>query len=214
LLLGAAGLLPSQRDAAPHDPQEARWEEHWRALERRGRRPPEPPAAQAPSSRRPANHPARRLAGLAQLLGRPGPRLEEVALQSQPPEGRASNVIEAWTVPARGYWRQHSFPGVGAGRTPGALIGRDRAVELLVNAVLPWAAAKAEAAGEPDHAALARTAFARLPRPGRYGALAVLEANLRVGGEPLPLDARRQQGLLTLHKAECTQGGCGRCPFS
>ena len=61
-------------------------------------------------------------------------------------------------------------------------------------------------------AAQARACFARLPRPGPYGALAFLETNLRVAGRPL--DARRQQGLLALYKTECTQGGCGRCPLS
>ena len=83
--------------------------------------------------------------------------------------------------------RSDLAPGAPAGR-PGALIGRSRAIELLVNAVLP--------------------------RPGRYGALAFLETDLRSGDRPLRLDARRQQGLLALYKTECTQGGCGRCVLS
>ena len=60
----------------------------------------------------------------------------------------------------------------------------------------------------------ARRAFALLPRPARYGNLAFLEANLRGDGGPLPINARRQQGLLALFKTECTQGGCGRCATS
>ena len=83
-----------------------------------------------------------------------------------------------------------------------------------MNAVLPWAAALAEADGDAERATRVRACFARLPRPGSYGALAFLEANLRSDGRRLPLDARRHQGLLALYKTECTQGGCGRCPLS
>ena len=115
---------------------------------------------------------------------------------------------------ADGYWREHVAPGLPAKRNPGALIGRSRAIELLVNAVLPWAAAVAEQRGKRDDAQRAREWFARLPRPGRYGALAFLEANLRPADGPLRVDARRQQGLLALYKSDCTQGGCGRCVLS
>jgi hypothetical protein len=83
-----------------------------------------------------------------------------------------------------------------------------------VNAVLPWAAAVAVSRGEAELAAQARDRFAHLPRPAAYGALAFVEKNLRADGKALPLDARRQQGLLALYKTECTQGGCGRCVFS
>ena len=149
---------------------------------------------------RPANHPARRLAGLARLLVRHRPVFIEAALPAEVLTGRTSALIASWTV-------------AGAQSTA-ALIGRGRAIELLVNAVLPWAAACAAQRGDQETAALARACFARLPRPGRYGALAFLEANFRVEGRSLPLDARRQQGLLALYKTECTQGGCGRCPLS
>ena len=80
--------------------------------------------------------------------------------------------------------------------------------------MLPWAAACAEASADAPFAERVRACFARLPRPGRYGALAFLEANLREGSGAQPLDARSQQGLLALYKTECTQGGCGRCVFS
>ena len=58
-------------------------------------------------------------------------------------------------VPAAGYWRERIAPGAPAGR-PGALIGRSRAIELLVNAVLPWAAAVADGRGDRDGAERAR----------------------------------------------------------
>lgn len=153
---------------------------------------------------RPANHPARRLAGLARLIVRHGPGPAGLALSGPALDAPPRRLLAAWSIPADGSW----------GGRPGALIGRSRAIELLVNAVLPWLAASAEREGDRELAARARAAFARLPRPARYGALAFLEGNLRQGRAPLRLDARRQQGLLALYKTECTQGGCGRCVFS
>jgi hypothetical protein len=203
LLLGAAGLLPEDGPALhPHE----------RAL--LARRPAEGPGAPAPPPRpsglRPAGHPARRLAGLAALLVRhgPDPALGE-ALEAKP-----AALTAAWTVPARGYWRERLAPGLAGRGRPGALIGRARATELLVNAVLPWAAARAETGGRPEEAGRARAAFGRLPRPAPYGRLAFLERNQAREDGGLALNARRQQGLLALYKAECSQGGCGRCALS
>lgn len=222
LLLGVAGLLPSQRGAEPGDRHEMGLEEQFRIRGRglllaQGPLPGGAPTSASsvePSAVRPANHPARRLAGLAQLLVRHGLILREGAAPGGPLEEPVSRLIADWTVPAQGYWQRCLAPGATTSRPPGALIGRGRAIELLVNALLPWAAAEAEARGDSDGAARARACFARLPRPSPYGALAFLEANLRTDGGPLPLDARRQQGLLALYKTECTQGGCGRCPLS
>jgi hypothetical protein len=164
-----------------------------------------------PVPRRPSNHPARRLAGLAALIvrHRAGQGGLDVALAQTTRE-----LVAGWTVAAHGRWREHTAPGVPGRGTQGALIGRARAIELLANAVLPWAAARADAEGDAAAAGRARQLLRALPRPATYGALAFLEENLRSADGPLPLDFRRQQGLLALYKTECTQGGCGRCALS
>jgi hypothetical protein len=146
-----------------------------------------------PGPARPQNHPARRLAGLAALLAHAGgpAALAASAAQATRPE----RAIAAFIA-----------------RPPGdgpALIGRSRAIELLVNAALPFLAG----AGEGALAGGARSLYRALPRPGRYGTLAFLEAQLRRPGAP-PLTARRQQGMLALHREWCVAGGCGRCPLS
>ena len=117
-------------------------------------------------------------------------------------------------MPADDYRRNHIAPGRPARRSPGALIGRGRAIELLVNAVLPWAAALAYRVGGLQLARLAHDQFGALPISDHYGRLTFLEALLGNNGEPPDLNARRQQGLLALYKQECTQGGCGSCVFS
>jgi len=214
LLLGAAGLLVSQRSAEPRHPHEHGLELRWLSSGLAGGSHWAPAGGVPP---RPANHPARRLAALARLLARHGAVLEG----REPPDALllepARELIEAWSAPAGGYWRAILAPGLASGgrRIQGcALIGRGRAIELLVNAVLPWVAAVAGLRGDDVSAQRARAAFAALPRPGRYGVLAFLEANLRADGRSLRIDARRQQGLLALYKTECTQGGCGRCALS
>ena len=83
-------------------------------------------------------------------------------------------------------------------------IGRHRAIETAANAVLPCAAA----AGLE---AQAEALFRRLPLPARYGAVRHLHSAL--GGAVSP-NMRRQQGMLYLLRAHCSQGGCGRCVLS
>jgi hypothetical protein len=136
---------------------------------------------------RPGNRPESRLKAAAVLAARFTTRgiLASLApLIAEAAGGRASRLIDAVTVPG--------------------LVGRPRAVELLTNAVLPVIAA----AGEDS---LAEAAYGALPLPARYGAVKHIHAAL--GGE-VPLNARRQQGMLYLLKQYCTQGGCGKCPLS
>ncbi len=110
-----------------------------------------------------------------------------LALLALPPRRAAGALVRALSVPG--------------------LIGRARAVELAVNAVLPSAAAVAGSADEESHAG---AVYGALPLPVRYGAVRHLHRALA----PVRPSARRQQGMLYLLKQYCTQGGCGRCPLS
>ena len=143
---------------------------------------------------RPANHPSLRIRGLAVLLTRHQQIFAEMPATGGILALSPRDLIGALTV--------------------APLIGRSRAIELLTNAVLPWAVAEAATQRRADIEEVAFEHAARLPRPARYGALGFLETNLRSGDKPLALNAQRQQGLLALYKSECTQGGCGRCALS
>lgn len=206
LLLGSAGLLASQTGRAVGHGYEEELEKAW------GRLGSSPLVSASFVTLRVANHPARRLAGLARLLVR-----HRDLIHGGPPnlpDPSARELTRGWEVAADGYWRSFVAPGRPATRPPGALIGRSRAIELLTNAVLPWTLACAELDGDGAGAARVREAYAALPAPARYGRLAFLEEHLRRDGKRLSLTARRQQGLLALYKRECTQGGCGTCPLS
>jgi len=221
LLLGSAGLLPSQHPCAtPPPPYVADLERRWRRLSNlalpEGGEPT--PWMWKMEGLRPDNHPVRRTAGAARLLLRAEEGIFRYLLASLEPaadENGLRPLIEAWTAPAEGFWCCHHDLLRPASRPPGALIGRGRALEILVNAVLPLAVAWGEREGDGSLARRSLALYRRLPSPGAYGATAFLRKNLRrARSRTAPSYARYQQGLLHIFRNYCTQGGCGRCPLS
>jgi hypothetical protein len=163
------------------------------------------------ASGRPANHPRRRLAALARLYerayghagsratgrrsgnrpARDGPLVAMAIASVQKGDARAA--VADWQV--------------ADGRGGPALIGPERARELLVNAVLPLAAARGRAAE-------AEALLGSLPAAPSYGRTGFLEANLRPEKGRIARTALEQQGLLAMIGEWCSKGGCGRCPLS
>jgi len=208
LLLGAAGLLPSQRRLSTASPYVAALERHWP----RHRLPQLPRDLWQRSGLRPENHPARRLAGFARLLSR-WPSLV-AGLRSLEQGESLSPLLAAWQVPADGFWQSHHDL-TGGGRPPfGALIGRGRALEILINAVLPFAAAFGETRAVEGLSQRALDLFLRLPSPGSYGGTRYLESVLRPPRPERGQGACRQQGRLYLYDRYCAAGECSICPLS
>jgi Protein of unknown function (DUF2851) len=143
---------------------------------------------------RPANHPARRLRGLAALVGRARGDLVAYARRNVATAARPKTLVDAWQ----------------AGCPPGpALIGPARAREVVLNAVLPFTAVSPSL----ENASLAL--LARLPPAPAYRKTRFLESNLNGGdGRRLVKSALQQQGLLSFLQEWCSRGGCGRCPLS
>ena len=212
LLLGTAGLLPGQRGLGGLRSSYVReLEKHW--AEARGGQSLSLDMGDG-GSVRPANHPARRLAGAVRLLYRWKPglvgSLQELMTVSENDPLRS--LIAGWEVPADGFWLTHYDVAAASAAPLGALIGRGRALELLINVVLPFAAAWGQARGLDALSQQALMLFQRLPRSGSYGATRLLESSLfSRGGQ---WGACCQQGLLYLYHQYCTQGGCGVCPLS
>lgn len=156
---------------------------------------PRPLAPAIVRTGRPLNWPERRLAALAALFGRADGRLAACVMESVGQAGKARQLLAAWQV---------------AGTSGGpSLLGRERAQELLVNVVLPFAAVH-EGLREKAEALLAE-----LPAAAAYGRTAFLESNLaRADAKRRVSSAVEQQGLLSLAEEWCRQGGCGRCPLS
>ncbi|MEX2226521.1 MAG: DUF2851 family protein [Dehalococcoidia bacterium] len=204
LLLGVAGLLPSQRrHACPVAPHVGQLERAFEAAE----------LASLGSERwklwgvRPENMPARRIAGCAALLAHHGApsRLLNVL------EARTVNeAVRPFAVAASGYWRGCYDTCAAPVRLGNTFIGRSRALEIIINVVLPVAAAS----GDPAQAAKARALYEKLPRPSAYGVTRFIETALASEGVRVRVDARGAQGMLALHRDWCTANGCGRCPLS
>jgi hypothetical protein len=140
---------------------------------------------------RPANRPQLRLAGLAKIVKRASGRgeggLSALALASVQEAESAKALLARWCAP----------PGIGPGR----------AQELLLNAVLPFAAAVGLETETHD-------LLQGLPAAPSYGKTAFLEANLRPERGRIARNALQSQGMLAYVAEWCSQGGCGRCPLS
>ena len=148
--------------------------------------------ARASASCRPANKPERRLRALATLFVRAGADLPSYARETVLAAEKLKLLVARWQV----------------GGEP-ALLGPDRAQELVVNAVLPFVAL--DASLRPRALALLEA----LPAGASYGKTRFLEHNLkRANGKKRVRGVLAQQGLLGLLNDWCSQGGCGRCPLS
>ncbi len=205
LLLGSAGLLPSQR--GHRGPLEPYADQAERAFAAAGL-PALAPRIWKLWGVRPANFPGRRIAAAAALLGALG---EPSALLRALSAATTNEAIAPFLAArASGYWLHHHDLCAGASRMPPAYVGRSRAIEILINAVLPAACAS----GDPALESAARALFAKLPRAAVYGVTRYLEEALASEGVRVPVNARAAHGLLALNRDWCTQGGCGRCPLS
>jgi hypothetical protein len=204
LLLGAAGLLPSQR--GHRGPVDGYVEE----LERRFTLT----ALAALPSRlwklwgvRPENAAPRRVAAAAALLA-------ELDSPSSLLRAVEANTVKEAIAPlltrASGYWLSHHDLCAAPCRLPPAFVGRSRALEITVNVIIPAAIAS----GDASLGDRSRRLYARLPRPAVYGVTRFIENALASEGMRVPVNARRAQGLLELHNNWCTKNGCGRCGLS
>jgi len=208
LLFGAGGLLPSQRGhVGPLEDYPAALERAWAALAPRAGVRPLPAGVWKLWGVRPENAAPRRVAAAAALLDRLGGPSALLAIARA---RRTAEAVAPLVVAADGWWRDHHDLVAGPCRLPPGLVGRGRALEVVLNVVLPAACAT----GDGALAEGARALWALLPRPALYGATRFIEEALQSEGIRLPLNARRAQGLLALRRDWCTQNGCGRCPLS
>lgn len=227
LLLGAAGLLPSQRPQppllpGPPDERVARLEALWRDLRTTLGGRPLGRRDWRLQRVRPENLPARRLAGAAALLAAAPPaRLLDDALAAvhaigtpQPDSGRAAELVARFRVRAPDpYWaHRYDFDLPTAGPRPW-LVGRARALEIVVNVLLPLAHALGRATGDDRLAAAALLIYRALPAgPGNR---VVAEMALQLCGpraRQVVRTACRQQGLIHLFRQACAARSCATCP--
>jgi hypothetical protein len=213
LLLGLGGFLHAPEFGADADTLERRrylgdcWAHWW---PRRGAldRLILPPTAWKLTGLRPANHPQRRLAALAQLAA----RWSEVrALITSGGDKFAGAVRDFLTGLSDPYWDHHYTLTSGRAARPVALIGPARATEMLANVFFPLAIA------------LDARKWAQYEKlPATLTNRRVETAATRLFGDtPGTTRARwlksavHQQGLLQIYEDFCLQDAsdCESCPF-
>lgn len=149
---------------------------------------------------RPLSHPVRRLQGLGGVIEagrRAGGSLSE-QLFAIVRSADAGEVIGRLTVKAS------SGP---------ALIGRERAITVAVNAVLPIAAAYAAASSDGSLELAAREVWHRMPAAGKSHVDVLMSRHLGLPKSArVPSTARQQQGLLHFYKRYCRDNLCEACP--
>ena len=226
LLFGAAGLLPSQRGGghqpvlvdsrgvgaksrrgagyAP-DAYTAAAEAEWARF---GGIDSLPRGAWQTFRVRPDNHPVRRTGLAVALVERwlQGPGLPDALTMSVREAATLREAIrallDALTMPATGYWAVHRDFGVTRRGGQGALMGRGRALDIIVTAILPFLVAVADLESDTDLERRARAVHAALPCPDESAAARHARARLAQeygdAANSLRLSAHSQQGLFLL----------------
>ncbi|MCL4371192.1 MAG: DUF2851 family protein [Chloroflexi bacterium] len=219
LMLGAAGLLPSQRGVpCEEDGYSGVVEDLWAVDGAAWAGTSMHPAEWQFFRVRPNNFPTRRLAALAHLASAWPPAglsatLVDLALAVEP--RKLPRVLERLLeVPRGGYWAGHCDFGLEL-RCPADLIGRQRAAEVAINVFLPFLAAYAVVHPNSELRMRACEAYRLYPKRGdneltRYVALQVTG----IPRPPVGRSACRQQGLLHIYRTWCEMKRCGECAVS
>jgi hypothetical protein len=226
LALGKASLLPSQR----HLRAARRRDAYAQVLERTWREQQAQPAVRAYAWElgrvRPENAPVRRVVALAQLSLRwPGEGMVAAvrrALLFQHDTGnrgaagrRLAELVALPCLP--GYWAGHWDFGVPIRRGDGAealaLIGSARAADVVVNVLLPLAAAIGAVRADQPLAAAARRVYDTYPLLTENWITRVVRerAGLPGGRDDGVKGACAQQGLLHVFETVCRDLRCGEC---
>ena len=207
-LLGAAGLLPSQRPGGFVRDNEG-WEEKLEDIWGEGNQGEGTSMSDWHFFKvRPGNLPVRRITAMSYLLLRYRRRGLLEGLKEKFKEmaggGEAKALEEGLMISAEGFWKNYLDFGLPARGIAPALLGKGRAAEIIVNVALPFFyASESEAALKiyRGYHALEENTLVKHMR-GQLGITRSLVST-----------ARRQQGLLHIYKTWCSEGKCHECLF-
>ena len=154
---------------------------------------------------RPGNDPRARMAAMSHLLVR---YRGEGLLQ-----GMMSAVKKSPATSGQMHLREAlQVQGGGRCSRPIALLGQERADDMVINVVLPFAVALGQAKGEGGLCRKARRLFAGWPSLGSNCIERHVVEQWRIP-KAWATGAKRQQGLLEVYEQLCRQGKCRQCPL-
>jgi len=211
-LLGQAGLLPAQREL------DCTSEDYIQELEKIWIKCV---PVQAMSHRewdlfkvRPGNYPVRRIIALASLIIRfrryGWVETWRRVLGKLTCQESQVDLLPLLMVRSEGYWSSHYDFSTIQAKNGRWLLGRERATEIVVNVVLPYFIAWSRLQGEKVLTSALEKLYYRYP-PCEINSIQKHMLGQLKSGKSLVNTALRQQGLLHLYKAFCTQGRCVEC---
>ena len=230
ILFGVAGLLPSQSQ------QEIKWaEEDRRFIERlesiwesteQYKKPTRMTAEQWRFAKmRPANYPSRRIPGIAQIISRCQgnlmmdflPLIEGAATANQRVLAHIRRRLQEQLTPApSSYWEAHSHFGKGIPQRGAALIGTDRASDIIVNILLPITLLWAEHSQSPKLTEAVQRLYDSYPKLQENRTTQQIETQIFSEKQPIKLispSAKKQQGAIYLERNFCSSQLCDLCPI-
>ncbi len=214
LLLGTAGLLPSQRQIRhPGSGLDDKWidelERLWAYFS----------PTEAMSCHdwhlfkvRPNNFPTRRIVAMSHLLVRyrEGGIFDGLVNVVRELPANKTRLEAGLVVITNGYWASHFDFGSGGGLNGPTLLGRNRAADIIVNVVLPFTFVWGKRTCQPELERNAIALYHRYPRLVENAVERHMRSQLGLS-RGLVNSAQRQQGLIHIYKTLCTQGRCNRC---
>ena len=216
LLLGTAGLLPSQRrQCGPGKREEV--QELERIWQSGGRKAETMKESDWNLSRiYPNNSPVRRIIAQSYLLDRYCDRrllAGILQLVKDTPLSNGHRVLQnGLTVDSDGYWRDHFDFGTRSKTRMSALLGSSKAAEIVVNVILPFAFTWGALTGEAksmDHPVNLYRAYPRLAE----NCITAHMAKQLCLEQFSDFTACHQQGLIHIFRNYCREGRCSQCPL-
>ncbi|ACZ42719.1 hypothetical protein Tter_1813 [Thermobaculum terrenum ATCC BAA-798] len=148
---------------------------------------------------RPLNHPRRRLAGMAEILHRAYIECRSLSDYLRVSSNSYTSLVKKLVV----------FDSQGK-----ALIGRGRAMEMIVNVVLPFNVALGRHIEDQQIESLATRMWQEIPLLPTNKIDRLMRSNLKLQAPgKLIYKARHQQGLLQIYKKFCRYQMCAHCPL-
>jgi hypothetical protein len=216
LLMGTAGLLPSQRSQRTsgfiNDRRIEELEQNWKVS---GLTDSMDETDWCFFRVRPANFPTRRIAALSYFLN----KYQKTGLMNgmlnlflnAPREINYGQLANSLAIPAKGYWANHCDFTTPMVKTS-AIIGHNKAVEILVNTALPFAYAWSQSASEFKLERKLEEFYRSLPKSADNELTRYMKQQLRVPDKHL--SACHQQGLIHIFKIHCRYRDCTLCPVA
>ena len=234
ILFGVAGLLPSQLEKTlpaieTENPYIVALEKLWEVSEL-AKRTERMVASKWQFGRiRPNNHPVRRIVAMSQLIFRCKGSLMMYFLPTCEIAGNIAgnidtssmlrnirnNLLDLLILEPTGYWETHSNFGKG-GTKNAKLIGTDRALDILVNKILPVAyiwAVESESKQLQDAILKLYSDFTKMQENSIIRQVAKQVFNEAQPMRIIKPTAKTQQGIIRLYKNYCVDQLCDLCPI-